>query len=341
MPATLKDIAKRLNLSVSTVSYALNDGPKPVSEEVRHQVLRVADELGYRPNRIARSLVTRRSRTLGVALPRIERDSLLRSFVQLALNAVVNAAEDEHYDVLLLTARERNRPEGLNDMIQDSRVDGVLLIAPPEIPETFRLLRESGVPHAVISSGAAGEGPYFRGDDAGGVRLALRHLWDLGHRRIAHFAGRLDLFDGRLRRDTYLAFMAEHGQSVPEGYVVVANYWRDMAHEALPELMRLPVPPTAIFCGNDEMAIGAITAAQEMGLRVPEDLSIVGFDDMPTVGSFDLLTSVRQPIEDLAQAAFCELLSQIDGSPASPGQVFPTALTVRRSTASPKEESFT
>ncbi|MGV3615857.1 MAG: LacI family DNA-binding transcriptional regulator [Fimbriimonas sp.] len=335
MPATIKDIARRLNLSVSTVSYALNDGPKPVSEEVRNEVARVAAELGYRPNRAAKSLVTRRSRAIGVVLPQIERDSLLGSFVQLSLNSIVNQAEEDHYDVMLLTAAERNRSAGLADLLQDSRVDGLILIAPPEDAETFRLLRHHSMPFAVVAGGDDEPGPFFRADDAEGVRHAMEHLWDLGHRRIAHFAGRTSLFDARVRRSTYQTFLGARGESPFPGYVLEGGYVRE-AGRLLAPLMALPQPPTAVFCANDEMAIGALLAARTLGIRIPQDLSVVGFDDTPVAWSFDpALTSVRQPLEEMTYAAFADVLAQIEGAPASPGRVFPTSLQVRASTAPP------
>lgn len=336
MAATIKDIARRLNLSVSTVSYALNHGPKPVSAEVKAEVARVALELGYRPNRVARSLVTRRSRAIGVVLPQIERDSLLSSYIQISLNTIVNQAEDDHYDVMLLTAAERNRSAGLSDVLQDSRVDGVILIAPPEEEETFRLLRQYSMPFAVVAGGDSQPGPFFRADDVEGVRQAMAHLWDLGHRRIAHFAGRATVLDARVRLAAYQAFLQERGVEVPEAYVQNGGYVRE-AGRLLPAMMSLPEPPTAIFCANDEMAIGAMFEARRLGIRVPNDLSVVGFDDTPPAEGFDPpITSVRQPIEEMTQAAFLEVLGQIERRPAGTGRVFSTMLTRRTSTAAPR-----
>lgn len=334
MAATIKDIARRLNLSVSTVSYALNDGPKPVSAEVKAEVLRVASELGYRPNRVARSLVTRRSRAIGVVLPQIERDSLLSSYIQISLNTIVNQAEDDHYDVMLLTAAERNRSEGLSDVLQDSRVDGLILIAPPEEEETFRLLRQYSMPFAVVAGGDGQPGPFFRADDAAGVRQAMEHLWELGHRKIAHFAGRATVFDARARLAAYRTFLQERSVVLPEAYVQNGGYLRDEAKRLLPELMALPDPPTALFCANDEMALGALLSARRMGVRVPNDLSVVGFDDTPPAENFDPpMTSVRQPIEEMTQAAFVEVLGQIEGAPVGRGRVFATELMARGSSS--------
>ena len=335
MAATIKDIARRLNLSVSTVSYALNGGPKPVSAEVKADVARVAAELGYRPNRVARSLVTRRSRAIGVVLPQIERDSLLSAYIQICLNTIVNQAEDDHYDVMLLTAAERNRSAGLADVLQDSRVDGVILLAPPEEGETFRLLRQYSMPFAVVAGGDEEPGPFFRADDVAGVRQAMSHLWELGHRRIAHFAGRMTVFDARARLGAYRGFLAERGVEVPEGYILNGGFVRE-AGRLLPDLMNLPQPPTAVFCANDEMAIGAMFEARKLGIRVPAQLSVVGFDDTHPAEGFDPpITSVRQPIQEMTQAAFLEVLRQIEGHAASQGQVFPTDLVIRASTGIP------
>lgn len=336
MAATIKDIAKALNLSVSTVSYALNGGPKPVSEEVRAEVLRVAREIGYSPNRVARSLVTRSNRTIGVVPPQIERGSLLGEFVQLTLNAIVNAAEVRHYDLLLLTAYDRTTPEGVAQILGDSRVDAVILIGPPSEEATFRMLREHGLPFAIVGSGMYDWGAQFRADDEQGVEAAMNHLWNLGHRRIGHLAGRQRVGDAQARAKAYLKFMAERGID-GENLLYWGSFNRVDGPIAFEFFDGLPEPPTAIFCANDEMALGLMQAAQTCGLTLPDDLSIVGFDDSRDgAHARPALTSVHQPIDTMATAAFEAVMAQLEmGSPCL-GATFATSLVVRESTCPPR-----
>lgn len=339
MAATIKDIARTLGLSVSTVSYALNGGPKPVSEEVRAEVARVAKELGYQPNRVARSLVTRRSGAIGIVLPMVEQDALLRPFIQLALNEIINVAEQVGYDLVLLTGAERTKPEGLQSLLQDSRIDGLVLVAPPEDEVLVRLLRKSKMPFAIVAGGDEAPGPFYLADDEHGIRLAMEHLWSLGHRRIAHLQGRPSLRDARLRRRVYETFLRDRGVEIPAGYVQCGMYRRDVAETTLDLFLALPKPPTAILCGNDEMAIGLVIAARKRGLHLPEELSLVGYDDTDPAATIEPpLTTVRQPIERMAEHAFHDVLNQLKGQPMGGGTILETTLSVRGSTGVPMED---
>lgn len=339
MPATIKDIAKALNLSVSTVSYALNGGPKPVSAAVRDRVSTAAQELGYQPNQVARSLVMRKTGAVGVVLPQLERDAILGSFVQASLNEIINQAEDYHYDILLMTAYDRTVPESLQRIVLDSRVDGVILLAPPEIPELFELMRVRKFPFAAVAGVASQHGPTYAVDNVLGSKLAMQYLWDLGHRKIAHVAGRPNLADAKVRLNTYRDFLHDKGVKVPDGYEVSAGYRRSESFVLCRPLLTSKNRPTAVFCGNDEMAIGLILAAKELGIRVPEDLSVIGFDDTSdSATSEPSLSTIRQPIAEMAIGAFQDVASQIDGCPPSQGNIFRPVLVARKSCMNPKED---
>jgi len=339
MPTTIKDLAKRLNLSVSTVSYALNGGPKPVSDDVRQRVLVTAKELNYRPNRLARSLVTRRSHVIGVIPPMIERDPLLGPFFQLALNGLVNMAEELHQDVMLLTAYDRTQPAQIAPDLMDCRVDGVVFIAPPKDNGAISLLRERGFPMAVVASAGPLVGPHFSADNEVGTFQALRHLYDLGHRRIAHLVGNLDRADAVVRHDTYLRFMREHRLTIEPGYMHLGNYVRHEGRVAARHFLNLPKRPTAVFCANDDSALGLIEGTRELGVSVPDELSVVGFDDTTLSASFlPPLTTIRQPIQQMSAAALAAVVAQAEGSPSPEGAFFATELVLRSSTHRPMED---
>lgn len=335
MAVTIKDIARKLDLSVSTVSYALNGGPKPVSDDVRERVRRTADELKYRPNRLAKSLVTRRSHTIGVVPVDVEPDILLTSCVHLVLNGVVNAAAQMRQDVLLFTAHDRNLPDEVVDDMLDSRVDGVVFIAPRPDSPALRTIAEGDLPYAIVAADDQ-HSPSYIVDNERGAELAMQHLYDLGHRRIAHLAGRLELTDANLRLETYRSFMKEKG--LPE-YVIPGNYWRDSGQKAGTALMRMNPRPTAVFCANDEMAFGLISSLTRHGVLVPEGVSVVGFDDAPLgANSHPPLTTVRQPLQAMASAALRAVVHQIETGVVANGQVFIPELVIRGSTACPPEE---
>lgn len=338
MAATIKDIARRLNLSVSTVSYALNGGPKPVSPDVRAQVLDLAKELDYRPNRQARSLITGRNSVIGVVFPAIARNTLQSPFLQHTLNGIVNAAEEMGQDLLLLTAADRNLPEGFPEDTIDTRIDGVIFIAPPVDSPAVRVLTERGKPYAVLGGDSRSQGLSFNADNRGGVRQAIDHLVGLGHRRIAHISGLKHQTDGQTRLAAFCDAMAAQGLSVPEEYVQEGNFHMDGGANGLRALMALAEPPTAIFCANDGTVFGAIQAAHALGVRVPEDVSLVGFDDHYMSEVFQPpVTTVRQPLDEMGAASLRALVAHAKGEETPAETIFPTQLVVRATTASPRE----
>ncbi|AIE83891.1 LacI family DNA-binding transcriptional regulator [Fimbriimonas ginsengisoli] len=333
MAATIKDLARKLNLSTSTISYALNNGPKPVSEEVRVRVFEAAREMGYRTNRLAQSLASRRTNTIGVVLPCTVRDVILAPFVHLALNGIVNAAEETHLDVALLTAYDRTDPTQYIDLAKDSRVDGVIYL----VPRIATSMPSPGTPLAIVSSSACGVEPAFIADNAGGIREAVRHLISLGHRRIGHIRGSYRTTDGDEREDAYRAEMAAHGLPVDPRHVECGDFLAEPGAEAARKILDAPLRPTAILCANDESARGLYAVCRERGIRIPEDLSVIGFDDSATAEQLrPQLTSVRQPIEEMSFAAFLAVVAQARGEFAS-GRQFATGLVMRGSTAPPKE----
>jgi LacI family transcriptional regulator len=167
------------------------------------------------------------------------------------------------------------------------------------------------------------------------VRQALQHLLDLGHRKIAHIAGRLDMPDAILRLQGYQSFLRANRIPYREEWVAMGQFQIDGGRKAMAQLLDLPDRPTAVMCANDEMAIGAMLTAFERGLRVPEDVSVVGFDMTPgSANVYPQLTTVRQPIGELGRIAVRSLIAIIEGRPLDAPTVYDTELVVRASTAS-------
>lgn len=340
MAATIKDIAKRLNISVSTVSYALNNGPRSVPEEVKKRVLQAAQELQYRPNRVARNLVTRRSFTLGIVPSEASNDIVLSPYLQNSLNGIVNTAEAAHYDVLFFTRYDQKQTREMTDVLLDGRADGLIFLAPPKQAPVLDIIAEYGIPHVVIASDSGPNSLNFQVDNAAGVQSALEHLWKLGHRKIGHLHGRLHMADGAIRLEGYRKFMADSGLPLREEWVAPGDFTIEGGFAGMRRIFNAAERPTAVFCANDEMAVGAIHAAKAAGIEVPDDLSVVGFDNVPlSANLMPAITTVRQPVQELASQATHALIRLINGEQVPQPIALPTELIVRESTSSPKEDT--
>ena len=293
--ATIKDIARQLSISTSTVSYALNGGPRSVPEDVRRKVLELAKELDYRPNRIAKSLVTGFCGVIGIVPPSVDSDVFNSPFVRMTWNAIVNEAELLGQDLLLFTGHNRNSPDEAGLEFLDGRIDGVVFIAPRFDAKAIPFLTARGFPLASISSSEDGSLNY-KVDNDGGVRQAMEHLYHLGHRRIAHVSGQLDSPDAFARERAFRSQIeAMRGLEFRPEYVQSGQFTTPGGYEAALRLLEVEPRPTAVFIANDEMAYGFTQALHSRGLSVPEDMSIVGFDDCDFSFAFNPpLTTVRQ-----------------------------------------------
>ncbi len=338
--ATIKDIAKTLNISVSTVSYALNGGPRTVPQHVKDKVLTTAKELGYRPNRNARSLITRRTNTIGVVPPQLGTNIAMSPFIRDSLNGIVNESESSHYDVLLFTRCDQSQTEEMLNDVLDGRVDGLIFLAPPIGSSSVNLVYDFGLPTVVTCSNGYAA-PCYSSDNRHGVQIAMDHLVSLGHRKIGHLEGRPTLEDSVSRKTYFLEYVQENGLICKDDWIICGNFDPEGGYLAGKHIFESQDRPTAIFCGNDEMAFGLIRAAREYGIKIPEELSIIGFDDSSLCNfTYPLLTSVRQPIEELASFAFRSIIEMIEGHSPSSSSVFPTELIIRESTSNPTKDNY-
>ena len=313
---TIRDVAMRAGVSESTVSRVLNkiETQIPISLETRERVQRIAEELGYRPHPGARSLSGTGTGLLGIIVRDID-----DPFFAALIDVISNVAKEEGYELVLGNAK--SDPESalaLRDRMLDPRYcDGLLLCGDlRESPEDRTFLDRMGKDHLLVSVSRGSthlvhSTPAVGIDNRKGALLALNYLFQLGHRRIACLdVGRLG--DLRERLETYRSFMAERLGGVPEGYIQKAQNNCAGGYEATKRLLSLPVPPTALFAADDMLAIGALAAAADLGRAVPDDLSVVGFDDIPICAFVrPALTTVRQPIEALGRKAVELLLAMV------------------------------
>lgn len=297
---TLHDVAARAGVSKSLASLALQGSPK-VAEASRVAILAAADELGYRPNRTASSLVTQRTHTIGVHILDLHNPV----FAEI-LDGVQEAVRGHDYSTLLVTGNADPRAERTEiTRLLESRVEGLVLIA-HRLSDADLVEIASEVPTVVVTWHTAGiDGlDSVSGDDLAGARLAVEHLVGLGHTSIAHISGG-DNRIARQRRTGYERAVADHGL---DPFVVEGAFTERGGYAGA--LSAVEDGATALVVCNDLAAIGALAALRERGLRVPEDVSVVGYDGMRLLDSLDL-TTVAQPLADMGRLAADLLMQRI------------------------------
>jgi DNA-binding LacI/PurR family transcriptional regulator len=334
MAVSIGDVAKRAGVSISTVSYVLNDGPRRVRPELTQKVLAAVQDLDYRPSRIARSMVTRRSGAIGIIHAPIHYDPAGGTFVQTVLNGIAAEAQRLRHDLLLYTNALIDKPERALADVDDGRADGLIVIAPGRPDQLIDMLAERSRPMVIIAGCRRPNVPYILGDNIAGMEAAFDHLLKLGHRKIGHIHGGIDFQDGQERYETYQRLIKEHGLPFEKKWLVGGQFSGPKTKEWAIRMLSASHRPTAILAGNDQMAVDVALGARELGLCVPHDLSIVGFDDiLPAQLMHPPLTTVAQPLEAFGAAAVRNIDLILSGQSAPDLLRFPTTLVVRESTA--------
>lgn len=322
----VRDVAALAGVSRQTVSRVLNDHPE-VAAETKERVLSAMADLGYRVNNAARALGTRRSRTIGVLASDALQYGPSRSIAAIEASARaagywVSAAFADSGDAVAVTAAV--------DHLIAQGVEGIVVVAPHartlEILDALRV----GIPVLTLHSADRGT----RGlsvDQAAGARLAVAALADAGHTRIAHLAGPADWLEAESRAEGFAAELRARG--LPAGPVFAGDWTARSGHAAAAAVRASGV--TAVFAANDQMALGLLTGLHEAGLRLPDELSVVGFDDVPDAAYYwPRLTTVRQDFEELARRAVASLIGRTDAPASVLAPVAPT-LIVRDSVVPP------
>ena len=300
---TMRDIAEATGVSQSTVSRILSGQPSaiPIAAETRERVMEVSGRLGYRPNPFARALRGAPTMLLGVIVREIT-----DPFFAAVVDIISSEARAREYNVVLGDARGRaDEAIALRAVLETRHVDAIMLLGDTsDQPLLLDDLRETHVPVVALWQGSALPGiASVNVDNRGGITSALDHLWGLGHRAIAFIGGR-SLGDIQERRAAFVDYMTAHGRELPDGYLQRASNDPGEAAAALRTLVNLPEPPTAVVASTDVQAIGALHGAFSVGRRVPQDLSIVGFDDIPMAAyTVPALTTVRMPMAEMTRAA--------------------------------------
>jgi LacI family transcriptional regulator len=334
---TIRDIARLAGVSVATVSRALNNRPD-VAPATRKAVLEIVAREGFRPNATARGLPHGRVGVVAVTAPFIEDRP---NYFAAILAGVADALEDGDTKLLLLPARrDRAREARLRDRLQPGSADGAILVMPLEPADELLELRSDRLPITIIDPRVPlDEGiPCVAAANAAGAAAATEHLLELGHRSIAAITGPAGWASTEERRQGYHAALARAGIA-PDPRLTRTGDWQiETGRAAAARLLDLEAPPTAMFAFNDEMAIGAIEEARRRGLRVPADLSVVGFDDVERrLLMTPQLTTVRQPLGEMGRMAVNLLFRVLDKQRIDALRiVLATHLVERESTGPPR-----
>ncbi|WP_369046106.1 LacI family DNA-binding transcriptional regulator [Sinomonas sp. P10A9] len=310
---TIADVAAAAGVARSTVSRAMNRDHTFYRSDSAARIRAVAEGLGYEPNPSAANLRRRQTNTIGVLVPRLT-DTVMATLYE----EIATACGTRGYHALVATTygdAQLERENGLAMLA--SRVDGLILTTATTDGGLCSELLEGGVPH-VLALRAYGPSPSVTGDDALGGYLATRHLIDLGHRLIGIVAGPDEAPTALARREGYRRALAEAGLVADPSFEYDSTFSMESGEAAAAALLAGERRPTAVFAVNDNTAIGFTSVIQRSGLRIPADLSVAGYNDIPVVGRLAVpLTSVRVPFREIAVAAVDSLLDQVAGRSAA------------------------
>ncbi|WNF00945.1 LacI family DNA-binding transcriptional regulator [Streptomyces luomodiensis] len=329
----MADVAQLAGVSSQTVSRVSN-GFAGVTEGTRQQVLAAMKELGYRPNSAARALKRGEFRTIGVITFTLSTTGNVRT-----LEAIATSAAHEGYAVTLLPVAVPTQDEvrGAFSRLGELAVDAVIVIMEVHLLDAARLSLPPQVKVVVADSDAGDRFTVVDTDQAGGTRDAVRHLLDLGHRTVWHLAGPEESYAAQRRTGAWRTALEDAGRVAPP--LVRGDWSAESGYRAGLHLAEQP-DCTAVFAANDQMALGLLRALHERGRKVPEEVSVVGFDDIPEAGSFlPPLTTVHQDFAEVGRRCVEGVLHQVRQNGPERGTVLvPTRLVVRESTAPPPDQ---
>ncbi|MBN1267050.1 MAG: LacI family DNA-binding transcriptional regulator [Anaerolineales bacterium] len=341
---TMSDVAQRAGVSKSTVSHVLNQ-TRFVAPDTKQRVAQAIIELDFRPSRIARSLAVHHSNTVGLLI-----SDIANPFYPEVIKGVEEVALANAYNVFLANVGYdlERIVSSIHSMI-DHRVDGAICMSTRFSPELVEELARSQLPavfldwHDPSRPSSTGFFSSLQFDFARGVTEAVQHLINLGHRRFAHISGPPDVWTARCRQETFLTALGQFGIPQQDVLVIEGNLQIEGGRAALTRILQASPRPTAIFAANDLMALGFLWEARSQGLRIPEDFSLLGLDNIPLASQITPgLSTIALPIHQIGRQAMETLLAMINNQPPtttdpSEPALIPTELILRESTAPPPE----
>ncbi len=337
---TIKDVAKKAGVSIMTVSRVIN-GKSNVREDTREKVLKAIEELGYVPNSMARSLVIKKTATIGLVI-----SDVTNPFFTTVARGVEDTAITKHFTVILCNTDENPEKESMYvEVLARNRVDGVIFTSASGKKNPLKSLFIKKIPLVLIDRTIEGleDVDVVRGDSVLGAYLLTKHLIELGHRRIGIIVGSKTISTAVDRIEGYKRALKEFDIPIDESLIKIndkSKFSKEDGYRLTKELLDMENPPTAIFGGNNLMAVGAILAIRELGLSIPEDISLVSFDDIESLSEvYPFLTVVKQPAYTMGVIATELLIRRIERKDRIKEKreiLLKPELVIRKSTAPPK-----
>lgn len=337
---TIKEVAERSGVSVATVSNVLQNKKHLYTSETAQRVWQAVRELDYRPSSVARSLIRQRTDTIGVILEE-RQEVVLDPYVMSVLEGILEYTVPRNYPVKIISMMYQQSPDSFLAHVDDGSVDGVVLVAPRTYSAALQWAQQDDLPVVVAGSTFPDSNlPCVDVDDASAIYQAVQWLITLGHRRIGHLAGPQTHWSARRRLQAYHQAMHDAGIAVEPTWVAEGRYTPSSGKEAMEQLLDVTPALTAVVSGNDWMAMGAIEAIYQRGLRIPKDISLVGFDDIDSAQWLTPpLTTMRQPMRQIGAKAAELLIEQIEtGKLAGQVILFPAEMVIRQSVAPPQNK---
>ena len=332
---TIKDIANLTGYSITTVSRALNDYDD-VNEQTKEKIETVAEKIGYVPNILAQTLVTQKSKTIGILVNELKREGAKDNFVFEMLCGVSDALAESDYEFVLLstsTAKQKNKT--FTQLCEERQLAGVIIQGLKSDDKYLAEIIDSNVPCVLIDIPIANETTrYVMSNQIDSIKDAIKYLQRLGHRAIAYMNGSEDAHVSMLREQGYLDALKEIDIPIMEHYVINGQYDEDIARKVATSFLINNPEVTAIFCASDVMAIGVLKAAKDLGIKIPEQLSVIGFDDIMLARyTTPPLTTISQSPYNMATCSTQLLTGMIEGKQEKATfKILDSELVIREST---------
>ena len=330
--ATIKDVAKRAQVSTATVSYVVNKS-RYVSPELTERVQKAIEELAFAPSKIAQGLRAGKTFTIGLIA-----EDITNRFASQLTRGLENAASENEYSIIISDLQEKRENEARSlSMLVDRKVDGIIYAGLGEVEAELRSLNSRGVPVVIVDKPLSSSVlPSVLIDNRSGIQSSLAYLREIGRREIVYVNGLAINRNAILRAEAFRDFMSAAGLALREDSILWGEYGLAHGYETTLGLVRRGLPFNALLCGDDLIAFGAIAALKSLGVRVPEDVAVIGFDDDPMASVFDpSLTTVHYPMYEMGRLSFQVFQRAIVGGRRRPEHILlDTQLVVRRSTDS-------
>lgn len=333
MKITIEDIAREAKVSKMTVSRVLN-GKNYVAKETVEKVKNVIRKLDYQPNLIARSLSQKKTMILGVVIPRADK-IFLDDYIAQVLSGITSVALKNDYKILMIAYNKfQNETMDYLSIAKSKLIDGMILLKSKKSDYHINVLAESGFPFILVNQKRNSNGiNYVDSENIAGAKKAVQYLYNKGHRKIAFVVGNTDETNANDRLNGYKKTLKELNLPFRKEFIIYGKFEKEIAYKETDKLLKLKDPPTAIFCSDDYMAIGVINKIKESGLKVPQDIAIIGFDNIE-IGKYmkPALTTIKQPMYEIGKLTTSILLDLISGKVKTPvKKLLKTEIVVRES----------